>query len=114
MATRPRVYLDVSIGSRLCGRLTFELFADVVPRTAENFRALCTGELGVVSGTKLHLKGCPFHRIIPGFMAQGGDFTNQDGTGGKSIYGNKFEGTDHLSSGPVRGPSGRLGLTTRP
>ena len=90
MAPNPRVFFDIRIGSRPVGRLVFELFADVVPRTAENFRALCTGELGVVRGTRLHFKGCTFHRIIPGFMAQGGDFTNHDGTGGKSIYGDKF------------------------
>jgi cyclophilin family peptidyl-prolyl cis-trans isomerase len=87
----PRVFLEVSIGGRKAGRLEFELFADTTPRTAENFRALCTGERGKSpTGAKLHYKGCGFHRIIPGFMAQGGDFTRGDGTGGESIYGGKF------------------------
>lgn len=87
----PQVYFDISIGGAPVGRVTFELFADVVPKTAENFRALCTGEKGVGrSGKALHFKGSAFHRIIPGFMCQGGDFTRGNGTGGESIYGEKF------------------------
>jgi len=81
----PRVYLQIRIGSENIGKLIIELFSDVVPRTAENFRCLCTGEKG------FGYKGCPFHRVIPQFMCQGGDFTRQNGTGGKSIYGSRFE-----------------------
>jgi len=88
----PVVFFDVSVGGSRRGRIEMELRADVVPKTAENFRALCTGEKGVgKSGKILHFKGSCFHRIIPGFMCQGGDFTRGNGTGGESIYGEKFE-----------------------
>eukprot|EP00743_Colponemidia_sp_Colp-15_P000275 GILK01000323.1.p2 GENE.GILK01000323.1~~GILK01000323.1.p2 ORF type:complete len:184 (+),score=27.68 GILK01000323.1:51-554(+) len=86
MAGNPRVFFDITIDSAPAGRITFELFNNVVPKTAENFRALCTGE----KGGDLHYKGSGFHRIIPQFMLQGGDFTAHNGTGGKSIYGAKF------------------------
>ena len=87
----PRVFFDINIGGKPAGRITFELFADVVPKTAENFRALCTGEKGMgKSGKPLHYKGSRFHRIIKQFMCQGGDFTRGNGTGGESIYGEKF------------------------
>ncbi|XP_061048640.1 peptidyl-prolyl cis-trans isomerase D isoform X2 [Eubalaena glacialis] len=91
--SNPRVFLDVDVGGERVGRIVLELFADIVPKTAENFRALCTGEKGIGSSTgkPLHFKGCPFHRIIKKFMIQGGDFSNQNGTGGESIYGGKFE-----------------------
>ena len=81
----------MTIGGKPAGRVTMELYADVVPKTAENFRALCTGEKGVgKQGKNLHFKGSKFHRVIPGFMCQGGDFTRGNGTGGESIYGDKF------------------------
>lgn len=89
----PIVFLDVSIADGPDERMIFELFADVAPLTAENFRALCTGEKGIGQTTKkpLYYKGSIFHRVIKGFMAQGGDFSNGNGNGGESIYGEQFE-----------------------
>ncbi|XP_076676692.1 cyclophilin 40 isoform X1 [Andrena cerasifolii] len=102
--SNPIVFLDIAVESEKVGRVVVELFKDVVPRTAENFRALCTGEHGVgINGKRLHYKGSIFHKVLPQFMIQGGDIINFDGTSGESIYGAQFEDENfklsHLSGG---------------
>ncbi|XP_034941970.1 peptidyl-prolyl cis-trans isomerase-like isoform X2 [Chelonus insularis] len=100
----PIVFFDISIDGENAGRIIFELFKDVTPRTAENFRALCTGEKGIgINGKKLHYKGSVFHKIVPQFMIQGGDIINFDGTGGESIYGAHFEDENFKLSHSAKG-----------
>ncbi|XP_071864093.1 cyclophilin 40 [Bombus fervidus] len=95
----PIVFLDIAIESEKAGRIVIELFKDVVPRTAENFRALCTGEKGIgINGKRLHYKGSIFHKVLSQFMVQGGDIINFNGTSGESIYGTQFEDENFVLS----------------
>mmetsp|Transcript_116480 Transcript_116480/g.330067 ORF Transcript_116480/g.330067 Transcript_116480/m.330067 type:complete len:184 (-) Transcript_116480:91-642(-) len=96
MGKNPQVYLDISIGTSTGGRVVFELFADLTPRTVENFRGLCTGEYGKSRTTKKKLcyEGCTFFRSAKGFMVQSGDIHSDNGDGGESIYGGKFNDED--------------------
>lgn len=91
--SNPIVFFDITANNKFLGRIEIVLRSDIVPGTAENFRCLCTGERGLskYSNKPLHYKNSPFHRVISGFMCQGGDFTNGNGTGGESIYGPKFK-----------------------
>ncbi|EFC49095.1 hypothetical protein NAEGRDRAFT_4843, partial [Naegleria gruberi] len=89
----PRVFFDIVIGDEKIGRIIFKLYKHICPRTAENFRCLCTGEKGIGVETKkpLHFKGSIFHRVVPEFIIQGGDFSDFNGRGGESIYGGMME-----------------------
>ena len=89
---RPMVFFDIETNEIPLGRIIMELYSDIVPKTAENFRSLCVGD----NENHYTYKGSPFHRVIPQFMIQGGDFTNFNGTGGKSIYGAKFQDENFL------------------
>ena len=88
----PRVFLDFAIGGEAAGRVELELWSDQLPKTAENFRQLCTGEKGMHALTRrpLHYKGSPIHRVVPGMMVQGGDIVRGNGMSGASIYGSFF------------------------
>jgi len=99
MPKHPRVYLEFAIGSKQKGRVEFELYSDITPLTAENFRGLCSGEygLGKTSKSKLHYLGSKVHRIVDGFVIQGGDITKGDGTGGDSIYPSKHFKDENFS-----------------
>ncbi|KAJ7746559.1 cyclophilin-like domain-containing protein [Mycena metata] len=94
MPSRPRVFLDFAVADQPLGRVIFELFSDEVPKTCENFRALCTGEKGLSGGIPLYYKNSISHRIIKDFMIQAGDFTKRNGQGGESIYGAAFADED--------------------
>jgi|EP01044_Picomonas_judraskeda_P006862 hypothetical protein len=99
--SNPKVFFEMEVGGAPAGTIEMELFAKTCPKTAENFRCLCTGEKGTGrSGRPLHFKGSTFHRVIPGFMCQGGDFTAGNGTGGESIYGEKF--ADEWTNGTIK------------
>lgn len=103
--SNPRVFFDIEIGGAPAGRIEFELFNTVTPKTAENFRVLATGEKSTES-KPLHFKDSKFHRIIPGFMCQGGDITHGNGKGGQSIYGKTF--ADEWDHGVVKHTEGGL------
>lgn len=98
---RKRTFFDISLGGLPAGRMVFELYGDVAPKTVENFRSLCTGELealGKSTGKRLHYKGVIFHRVVKDFMVQSGDFSAGNGTGGESIYGGTFDGITFKST----------------
>ncbi|XP_065187791.1 peptidyl-prolyl cis-trans isomerase G-like [Sycon ciliatum] len=124
---QPRCYLDIHIDNQPAGRVVVELYSDMCPKTAENFRCLCTGEKGEGPYTQvpLHYRGSPCHRVVKNFMVQAGDFINGDGTGGESIYGRTFPDENFtykhdrpfLLSMANRGPntnSSQFFITTQP
>lgn len=97
------MFLDITINSQSAGRLEIDLFSDT-PKTSENFKSLCAGDKGKGKhGKPLSFHGCLIHRIIPNFMAQAGDFTNGNGTGGESIYGDHFDDENFIHNHTQRG-----------
>jgi len=102
-SANPKVFFDVTIGGKAAGRMIFELYMDTVPKTATNFLELCKGGRKSRMGRPLHYKNSIFHRVIPKFMAQGGDFTRFNGTGGESIYGEKFRDENFIHKHTGRG-----------
>jgi peptidylprolyl isomerase len=90
IATNPVVFMDITVEGDVAGRISVELFHDTVPQTTENFRSLCTGERNFSGGAALTYKGVPFHRVVSGFVVQGGDILHKDGRGNESIYGYRF------------------------
>lgn len=99
LPVRKRTFFDISLGGLPAGRVVFELYTDISPKTVENFRTLCAGDapsVGKVTGKRLHYKGVIFHRVVKDFMIQSGDFSAGNGTGGESIYGGTFDGKLNL------------------
>jgi peptidylprolyl isomerase len=105
------VYLDLTTESQPLGRVSIELFTDTVPRTCENFRSLCTGERGLGGGVPLSYKGVPFHRIVPGWLVQGGDIKFRDGRGVESIFGYPF-GDESFAGKAGRNLCGTLAMAS--
>lgn len=111
---RQRTYFDITLGGLPAGRIVFELYTETTPKTVENFRSLCTGEIktpGKKTNKPLHYKGVIFHRVVKDFMIQAGDFSAGNGTGGESIYGGTFEGNDDIWNEVANGTGDIEGLS---